>query len=114
MTREVEGMANKVCDFCNEAPAVHLEPIENGPGFGLTLENNDLEGNSLGSDDYCSHECWELDIHVENEKAKDDLDQERLKTGRTDKSGARNSADDILTNRKTDNLSQEDTHEKLD
>jgi hypothetical protein len=65
-------MAEKVCEYCNEAPARHLAAEESGPGFGLTLENNDLEGNSLGSDDYCSHECWELDIHTKNKMAEDD------------------------------------------
>jgi len=104
-------MTTKVCEFCNKYPAKHLEPIENGPGFGLTLENYDFEGNPLGSDDYCSHECWELDIHTENKMAEDDLDQERIKTIRADKEGIRTTVDDIPTRKDTDNSSQEDPHE---
>jgi hypothetical protein len=57
-------MAEKICAFCNKAPARHLDPVESGPCFGLTLED--------GSDDYCCHECWESDLHVQNKMAEDD------------------------------------------
>lgn len=57
-------MADRVCEFCNQQPARHLEPVENGPVFGLTLED--------GSDRYCSHECWEADIQFKNKLAEDD------------------------------------------
>jgi hypothetical protein len=39
--------------------AVHLEPVENGPNWGLTLER--------GSDLYCSYDRWEKDIKVQEE-----------------------------------------------
>jgi hypothetical protein len=42
------------------------------------------------------------------------LDQNRIKTQRADKEGVRNTTDDIPTNPDTDDLSQEDLHEKLD
>jgi hypothetical protein len=44
----------KLCEFCGEYPARHLEPVENGPVHSLTLEEHDLTGKSIGSDDYCS------------------------------------------------------------
>ena len=53
----------KLCEFCEEYPAMHLEPLENGPVYGLTL-GHDLAGKLIGSDDYCSYECWENDIKV--------------------------------------------------
>jgi hypothetical protein len=57
-------MAKKLCEFCNEAPATHLEPVENGPVFGLPLED--------GSANYCCHERWESDIQLRNKIAEDD------------------------------------------
>ncbi|HMD98263.1 MAG TPA: hypothetical protein VKM93_13160 [Terriglobia bacterium] len=42
------------------------------------------------------------------------LDQNRIKTQKADQEGARNTTDDILTNPKTDDLPQEDLHEKSD
>lgn len=47
----------KLCAFCELYLAMHLEPMKHGPNWGLPLEH--------GSDDYCSHECWEKDIMVE-------------------------------------------------
>jgi hypothetical protein len=47
-------MANNICQYCNKNPAKLLEPIDYGPIFGLELE--------IGSDRYCSHECWELEM----------------------------------------------------
>jgi hypothetical protein len=41
-------------------------------------------------------------------------DDKRIKTQKVDKEGVRNNVDDIQTNPNTDNLSQEDLHEKLD
>jgi|HubBroStandDraft_6_1064221.scaffolds.fasta_scaffold01148_4 hypothetical protein len=76
--------APNMCSYCGEVAAKHLEPVENGPAYGLTLENYDLEFNLLGSEEYCSHECWELDIYSQDKMAYDDIDQERLKTGTTD------------------------------
>jgi hypothetical protein len=54
----------KICEHCNEVPAVHLRPMESGPTFGLTLAD--------GSDDYCSHECWENAIQFERKLAEND------------------------------------------
>ncbi len=59
--RKVEEMAGKICQFCNESLAKHLEPIENGPVWGLPLED--------GSDNYCSYDCWETDIQLKNKAA---------------------------------------------
>jgi hypothetical protein len=42
-----------------------------------------------------------------------ELDQHRLKKGIADKDGVRNADDDILTQKDTDSLSNEDTHEEL-
>jgi hypothetical protein len=61
----------KPCEFCGKYEAAHLTPIENGPIFGLTLGDGGLGGSSRGSDRYCSHECWESDIKVQ-ELAADD------------------------------------------
>jgi hypothetical protein len=49
----------KLCEFCGEYAAKHLQPMENGPNWGLSLEN--------GSDDYCTHDCWEKDIRMHSE-----------------------------------------------
>jgi hypothetical protein len=57
-------MADKICAFCNKYPAMHLEPVENGPTWGLTLED--------GSDKFCSHDCWESDIQYRNKMAEKD------------------------------------------
>jgi hypothetical protein len=40
--------------------------------FGLALENDDAEGNPLGSDKYCSHECWESDVKIDMEMERSD------------------------------------------
>jgi hypothetical protein len=77
-------MATNMCSYCGEVATKHLEPVENGPAYGLTLENYDIEFNLLGSEEYCSHKCWELDIHAQDRMHDDDIDQERLKTGTTD------------------------------
>ena len=56
-------MARKICQFCNKYPAKRLKPIENGPVWGLSLEG--------GSDEYCSHDCWEADIRLKDKVADD-------------------------------------------
>jgi hypothetical protein len=62
--REDEGMADKICAFCNKYPAMHLDPEENGPVWGLALED--------GSDKYCCHECWESATQFKNKMAQQD------------------------------------------
>jgi len=62
----------KICEFCGRYPAIHLESAENGPMFGLALENDDAEGNPVGSDKYCSHECWESDVKIDMEMERSD------------------------------------------
>ena len=54
---------HKGCKFCDEKPARQLKPMENGPMWGLKLER--------GSDDYCTHECWESDLQFAT-KSKED------------------------------------------
>jgi hypothetical protein len=57
-------MAAKICEFCNESPARHLEPTADGPTWGLSLDG--------GSDDYCSYYCWEAEIQLKNKVAEED------------------------------------------
>jgi len=57
-------MTIKICKFCHEFPAKHLDAVESGPVFGLALEH--------GSDDFCSVECWEASLHVANKIAEVD------------------------------------------
>jgi hypothetical protein len=54
----------KICEFCNTYPAKHLDPVENGPTWGLSLED--------GAEIYCSHDCWESDIQSKNKLAERD------------------------------------------
>jgi hypothetical protein len=56
--------ATKVCEFCNQSPAKHLGPMENGPMFGLELEGE--------TDNYCSHDCWESELAIKNKVADKD------------------------------------------
>jgi len=48
-----------------------------------------------------------------NTKSTDKLDQNRLKKQIADDEGVRNSVDDVLTHKDTDDQAMEDTHEEL-
>ena len=75
------------CDSCKREVVLELDKADERTGKSWLIEYENLDVNTL--------------------------DFTRLKKQVVDGDGIRNAVDDVLTNRETDSLSMEDTHEEL-